>query len=199
MVGKVYSRLTVLSLSGTNKFQKAVWLCQCTCGETTIATTGALNSGTKKSCGCLKIEMSKMGNVKHGGRYLSAYNVWINMRARCDNPKQPFYHNYGGRGIFYTPEWVSFKNFMRDMGDRPVGKTLDRINNNGLYYKENCRWADRATQNRNRRNNRFLEIDGRTACLKDWCREFKIEPATVYSRIKRGWNTVEALQYPVTA
>ena len=87
------------------------------------------------------------------------YVTWKNMRQRCQNPNSPSYKNYGGRGIWIHPDWNEYKQFHLDMGDRPEGKTLDRIDNDGPYCKENCRWADRKTQNRNSRKCKLTDTE----------------------------------------
>lgn len=108
------------------------------------------------------------------------------MKARCDNVNHPSYHNYGGRGIAYTPEWSDFARFAKDVGEPPNSNlTLDRIDNNGNYTPENVRWASRATQARNTRQNVWVAIGGVTKCLYDWCDEYGISAAAVYSRMNR--------------
>ncbi len=115
------------------------------------------------------------------------------MRARCDNPQNPAYRNYGARGISYDPRWASFQEFLADMGERPDGLTLDRIDNSKGYEKANCRWTDRKTQMRNTRVNHWVEIGGETKCLKDWCLSAGINTATVYRRLELGWPVEKAL------
>lgn len=138
------------------------WLCLCECGTDSVVTTAALRSGKTQSCGCLvKTAAKKVGiansimfegytHVRH-----PLYDTWQGMKTRCTNQNHIHYKNYGGRGITVCDEWVdTFEQFVRDMGDRPEGYTLDRRNNNGNYTPDNCRWATILEQNRNRRNSR---------------------------------------------
>ena len=160
LTGQTYGELTVLeecsgkrAPSGKNR---RVWLCKCSCGNTLEVFHGSLRSGNTKSCGCKRNEFISKALIalergSHGKVGTKIYYCWDNMKARCSNPNSIAYKDYGGRGIIYDPHWESFENFYRDMGDCPEGMSLDRINVNGNYCKENCRWADRSTQSYNTR------------------------------------------------
>lgn len=119
--------------------------------------------------------------------------TWMNMKQRCSNPKSPDYDRYGGRGISYDPSWERFDNFLRDMGERPGGMTLDRIDNSGNYNRNNCRWADIATQTNNRSDNRFVTYKGETLTVMQWSRRTGIKYSTMLNRLKSGWTIKEAL------
>lgn len=120
------------------------------------------------------------------------------MRSRCNNKRHKFHRYYGGRGISVCQRWASFLNFLSDMGPQPRGMTLERKDNSKGYSPANCRWATRAEQVRNRRNNVLLTFRGFTACLNEWAREVGIPPHTLYYRIrKRGWSVKRALSEPV--
>lgn len=119
------------------------------------------------------------------------------MRQRCNNPKNTHYARYGGRGINYDPSWENFENFLRDMGEKPEPTMeLDRINNDGNYCKENCRWATRKEQTRNRggeRATRLYTFDGKTMCIADWAKEIGITPQALQKRLNKGWPLEAAL------
>jgi hypothetical protein len=122
------------------------------------------------------------------------YNAWRNMRQRCRNPEHPQYPNYGARGITVCDRWSSFETFLADMGERPQGLTLERINNDGNYAPDNCVWDTNGVQQRNKRTTHLLTFDGRTLCLKDWAREAGINYSTLRKRITRsGWSVERAL------
>ena len=137
----------------------------------------------RTSCGCLYGKHS----IKHGKSRSGPYCVWENMIQRCNNPKTPHYYNYGGRGIKVCKRWKSFENFYEDMGDRPKGTSLERIDNDGDYEPGNCRWATQKEQMRNTRRTSFLTIGGVTKPRATWAEEAGIGISTLKGRIRRGW------------
>jgi hypothetical protein len=127
-----------------------------------------------------------------------AYQAWVKMLSRCYNQRDASYHNYGGKGIRVCKEWrESFEAFYRDMGGCPAKLTLDRRQSTGDYTKENCRWATRAEQARNRCNTRLLTLNGRTQCLKDWAQEMGVTQSALANRLNRGWSVERALTTPL--
>lgn len=153
LTGKRFGRLVALHLVPKNEASKARrWVCRCDCGQTITVQRGNLGIYTN-SCGCLRSELASLQktNLKHGKKKTRAYSVWNSMLNRCRNPKVPAYKNYGGRGIVVCDEWHSFESFYADMGDPPPGFDLDRINNNGNYEPNNCRWTTRSENIKNAR------------------------------------------------
>ena len=128
----------------------------------------------------------RVGDHGSGNKQHPLYTCWLNLRARCDNPKRKEYPNYGGRGIYYSPRWTSFEVFAADMGERPADASIDRIDTNGPYYKENCRWVTKEEQNRNKRNNIRIEFNGKSQTVTEWSRELGIGRTTLQSRLKRN-------------
>lgn len=114
------------------------------------------------------------------------YSTWQNMRSRCRNPNNPYFRNYGGRGIAICDRWESFRAFAEDMGPRPEGHTMDRIDNDGDYTPENCRWASKRDQARNQRKTLFVEIDGERHCVQDLADRYGVAPSTITRRLKNG-------------
>ena len=159
LLGQKFGRLTAIS-EATKVGKRTRWLCRCDCGNEKIILTECLRSGISKSCGCYRIECTKRHRFKHGHSLNSkqispTYNSWLRMLVRCGNPKHEKYKYYGGRGITVCPEWCgSFVAFLRDMGERPDGMTIDRIDPDGNYCKENCRWSTWIEQRANRRDSR---------------------------------------------
>lgn len=157
LIGESYGRLTVLSYAG-KKGTRKTWLCICECGKTTVGSTSDLRYGSVQSCGCLLSGPTARNSIHSNNDRQSGpsptYNSWRAMIDRCTNEKQPHYHNYGGRGITICERWMVFERFLADMGERPKGRTLDRINNDGNYEPGNCRWATGSEQRMNRRDSK---------------------------------------------
>lgn len=136
------------------------------------------------------------GHAKKKAPRSKTYTTWNNMVSRCTKPYHDKFYMYGARGITVCNEWLDFSNFLRDMGERPEGKTLDRVDNTKGYSKENCRWADRETQQRNMRRNNNVTLCGKTQCLEAWARELGVYPTTIKHRIKAGWSEEKILNTP---
>lgn len=137
------------------------------------------------------------GHAKVGFR-TPEYTTWLHMRERCKNPKCKDYGRYGGRGISVCERWNSFENFFSDMGDRPRGLTLERKDSNKNYTPENCKWASRAEQSKNKSSSKILTHNGKTQCASVWAEELGINRYTIYNRIGRyGWSIERALTTPV--
>jgi hypothetical protein len=157
IAGRTFGRLTVGRLAYVRG--AAYWQCACACGRSAIVCTDELRSGDTRSCGCLRREATGKRGERHvthgasvGGKTTREYKSWCAMKTRCNNPNTADYRSYGGRGIKVCERWDgSFTAFMADMGPRPKGKTLDRINVNANYEPLNCRWATNAEQQKNKR------------------------------------------------
>ena len=157
--GNKYGRLTVVARQGVSSGGCATWRCICMCGKEVVVRGDNLRNGGTVSCGCWSHDRIRNMNLSHGMSHTSTHNIWLGMIQRCTDKKFKAYHNYGGRGISVCDSWLeSFDSFHADMGDRPIGMSLDRIDNNGNYEPSNCRWASSKTQARNSRGAKLNEV-----------------------------------------
>lgn len=195
IAGKRFNQLTVIEYAYT-KNNKAFWLCRCDCGKEIYAPTCHLNSGHTKSCGCLKVETTRQRATKHGLKKSRLYSIWLNMKNRCQNPNSKSFKYYGKRGIKVCEEWNDFENFYKWAVNNGYEKslTLDRIDVNGNYQPNNCRWADVKTQANNKRNSRYIEAYGEKHTVAEWAEKMQIKPTTLYSRLKKGCTNAELLR-----
>ena len=183
--GMTFGRLVVRSYTGNDKHKNAMWLCLCSCGAEKIINGSSLRSGNTNSCGCLHKELASSQTTErlttHGMHNTPTYYSWTNMKTRCNNANFEQSKDYSGRGIAICDKWKTFAGFFADMGVKPVGTSLDRIDNNKGYSKDNCRWATVNEQANNKRNTVMWE--GKS--LYEWQQETGMNYYTMYSRIKR--------------
>ena len=169
LTGQSFGRLTVTGVAGVNAKQNVLWRCVCVCGESAVALAYDLRGGKVKSCGCLLREgvNTKHGMARSGTQRSRLYSVWASMLARCKNPNDRNYANYGARGIKVCKRWAKFENFFADMGEPAKGLTLDRLNNSKGYSPSNCRWVSYKQQSRNTRANVWVVLNGTRVVLSD--------------------------------
>lgn len=191
LTGKKFNMLTVICLDSRNP---VYWKCKCECGGITRVTTGNLTHGRVKSCGCL----SHVGNPTHHLSHTKLYGKYAGILRRCYNKNEKSYKNYGGRGISVCKEWrdsfISFYDWAIKNGYKD-GLTIDRIDNNGNYCPDNCRWVDNETQANNRRSNNLYTLNGVTKNLSQWCKDYDMSYSTVRKRIEIGWSFEDAITF----
>lgn len=196
MSGFRSGKLTVIARAKNRNLKRAYWLCRCDCGRNRIVMGKYLRQREVKSCGCLNRQPLKGPQFKHGhanaGKITITYTTWSGMIQRCLNPKNNQYYRYGNRGIRVCERWLKFENFLRDMGPRPQGRTLDRIKNAGNYEPGNCRWATPKEQSSNSSKPRLITHQDKTHNLTEWAKKIGISPATLSVRLKK-WPIEKAL------
>ena len=212
LTGNVFGRLTVVERMPTVhtvKGQRTRWLCKCSCGKAKIVDAYALRSGHTQSCGCLHSEVAATitgtRSKTHGETNTRLFRLWVSIKGRCYNRNSPSYNHYGGRGVGMCDEWknsfLKFKEWAVYSGydeKAPFGIcTIERIDVNGNYCPENCKWATMKEQDNNKRNSLFLTFNGKTQTAAMWADEIGINRGTFYSRLKSGWSVEDAIMRPV--
>ena len=199
ITGKKFSRLLVVGYSEkkTKANKRMVW-CQCDCGSLKEQVAANIVSGMAKSCGCLVGESAKERFTKHGSRYHPMYHRYNAMMQRCYNRNSDEYHNYGARGIIVCDEWKnSIDRYIEDIGMPPFkSASIDRIDNEKGYFKENCRWATKKQQSINRRVVNLIDFNGKNMCISDWEKELGFGSRGIRGRIEKGASIDDALTIP---
>jgi hypothetical protein len=194
ITGQRFGRWTVVAYFSQNK-----WICRCDCGSDRVILSQNLRRGASKSCGCLANELSAKRRFIHGLSNTREFSSWRNMMQRCNNKKYISYERYGGRGIVVCSEWFDFKNFLSDMGPIPSSRhSIDRINNDGMYSKENCKWATMEEQSLNKKNTRYISLNGRMFKMAEISKLCGIPTGRIASRIRAGWAEEDAVKIPVS-
>lgn len=199
-VGEKYGRLTILGdaephISPNGSKSRQV-LCKCSCGTFIFTHLHSVRAGVATSCGCFAKEESSRRNRTHGMSHSPTYEAWHAMlkRGRGTSDRE----NYYLRGIRVCDRWLeSFENFLEDMGERPDGLSIDRINNDGDYEKNNCRWADNKTQSRNQRKTLYVEFESQKFSLSELTERFGVPHTVARGRLRLGWTIEQILNTPV--
>jgi hypothetical protein len=218
LTGLRFGRLTVAAeVFRPGGRKRRYWQCVCGCGTDVVTEQSNLMSGHSTSCGCYHKQRTAARSTRHGaagrGRHAPEYDIWWAVLARCTNPNQEYFADYGGRGITVCARWRnSYPNFIGDMGSRPKAThSIDRIDNDAGYWcgraecpecgpagrVPNCRWATRRQQSRNTRVSRRLTIGDRTMALVEWAEEKGISASTLRTRLSAGWPVERAVNAPV--
>lgn len=186
LTGQRFGRLTVHRYVLDGRLTgSCMWDCTCDCGTSLLVRSQCLRNGMTKSCGCLLRDTNRSRMTTHGWSKHPLYQLWASMIGRCRDIGHTSYNRYGGRGITVCDRWLQFENFLSDMGQRPSPlHSVDRIDNNGPYSPENCRWSTATEQLLNRRTTRFLTHNGETKTHSEWERQAGITRGSIYNRLK---------------
>lgn len=208
VAGMRFGRLVAIEDAGGTSRGIRLWRCKCDCGKEAVVAVNNLRSGHSKSCGCLSVETTGTLFRVHGLTDTPEHLTWMDMKRRCSDPSRSDFERYGGRGTVVCEQWnASFMSFLSAVGKKPTPlHSIDRIDSRGHYscgqcdecirngWTMNCRWATISQQCRNRRSNRFFEINGETMCLTDWCRKYGVGVGTARYRLSRGQSIEQALR-----
>lgn len=200
LLGNTYGRLSVISFYGLgpDNDRGARWTCRCQCGNIIVVRSVNLEHGNTNSCGCLRSESTKTRLTTHGDTKTIEYKTWFGMLERCRNPKIVEYKHYGGRGINVCDRWLKYENFLADMGRRPKGRTIDRINNNGNYEPLNCKWSTMSEQQNNKRNNHLIEYAGEKMNMRQWCEKLNLNYKAIQGRLNKKWSIERTFSTPAS-
>lgn len=187
LTGLRFNKLLVVEKLGLKKGHRT-YLCQCDCGVKKVMRGSELKNGVK-SCGCARFRGKTY-------RHKRTYQAWIGIKTRCQNPRDPGFKNYGGRGITVCERWQVYSNFLADMGECPPHLSIDRIDNNKGYAPGNCRWATRNEQARNRRSTLQVTWQGETKSASDWNDQLSYPYGTITTRLRKGWTVEDTMTKP---
>lgn len=193
VIGRRFGRLVVQSEAPRKDKKHRRWDCLCDCGNFSEKGGDHLKSGHIQSCGCIKNEILSERNTTHGLAKTPTYKIWAGMKSRCTNPNVAHWGDYGGRGITVCDRWQYFSNFLIDMGERPEGMQIDRIDNDKGYFLGNCQWVSRSVNCRNTRTAVILSFNGETLNVTDWAVKTGIKAGTIFKRVKMGWDVTRIL------
>ena len=209
LISRQFGRLTVMDFEGIHTTpcgtRRKMWRCRCECGNESVVAENNLKNGTTKSCGCWKYEKLKERNTIHGGSNDRLYRIWKNMKRRCDSPNDKRYKTYGGKGVKVCEEWSnnyqSFKEWAYANGYDDSAEfqkcTLDRVDNDGDYEPNNCRWATMKEQANNKRTNRIVVYNGCKYTLTQLAEKIGMNKTTLKERLNMGWSVEDAVNRPI--
>lgn len=200
VTGQKWGRLTAVRFAEWHEFpsgkRRQKWEFLCDCGKSVITFLEFAKSGHTRSCGCFQSQRRSESHTTHGGSKEYLYDVWCNLKQRCENPNYKWFNRWGGRGIKVL--WKDYAEFRRDMLPSFIERhTIERIDNNGHYCKDNCMWATYREQARNRRSNRIIEFNGENRLLVEWSEKTGLKPMTIAHRLHSGWPVDRALTEPL--
>jgi hypothetical protein len=192
--GMVFGRWTALQPMRNTGMRGTQWLCRCSCGHQQRVSTISLKHGNSKGCRACYVATKVR---KHGmaDTSMKEYRQWRDMRQRCNSSHHKLFPYYGGRGISICSEWDDFSKFHSDMGSCPQAMTLERIDNDANYSRDNCKWASWAEQARNKRNNNWQTSRGIRLIVADWATQLQVDPKTIMKRIKQGWTMDQVVDF----
>ena len=201
--GETINGIEILYYIGSDKHHFSHYMCKCHCGNKFITSITDVKSKHTKSCGCYSIQSFKERATKHGLKYTRIYGIWQNMLNRCRNPNVKCYAVYGGRGIYVCDEWktqdsgfINFYNWSMSNGYTEE-LTIDRIDVNGPYSPDNCRWVSWEVQILNKRNSLTLTYNDINLPIIEWSKITGIPYGTIYNRMQKGWTPEQVLRVPL--
>ena len=199
LTGSRFGRWAVLEYAGRSKRGEVQYKCRCDCGTERVLRRTSLTSGNSKSCGCLSRDVAKERGTTHGDSKSRLYRIWAGIIQRCCNDRERYeWEKYGGRGITVCEEWHKYEAF-RDWAlssGYSDDLTIDRINVNGDYCPDNCRWATVYEQNNNKRTSKYISFNGETGTIREFADRYGLAYSCLYTRLKLGWSIEDALLIP---
>lgn len=199
LTGCRFGRWLVIEQAEKDRSGEIRYLCKCDCGNERVIRRTSLTTGNSKSCGCFSRDVATRRNTKHGGANSRLYRIWAGIIQRCCNDRKRYeWEKYGGRGIRVCDEWKQYEAFKSWAINNGYSDDLsiDRIDPNGNYCPENCRWATSYQQANNKRTSKFITYNGKTATVREFADEYKIPYSCLYTRLRNGWSVEKSLNEP---